>query len=127
MRYEQSLIKDMKTNPNLYHGHSRRSLKTRQGVTNVLDGEGKLTETEEEAAMALNGYYQSVFTFDDPQHLPPDFPPLTQEKLEDIILTEEAVEETLTDLNPNKAAGPDGVESKLSGHDSLSTVSKIDG
>ena len=113
MSYEKNLIADMKTNPNLYHGHCRRSLKTKQGVSNVMDGDGKLTETEEEAATALNGYYHSVFTYDDPQHSPPDFPPLTQETLEDIVITEELVEDILTDLNPNKAAGPDGVESKL--------------
>lgn len=113
MRYEQSLITDMKTNPNLYHGHCRRSLKTKQGVSNVLDSEGRLTKTEEEAATALNGYYQSVFTSDEPDYSPPDFPSLTEEKLEDVVLTEESVEEILTDLNPNKAAGPDGVESKL--------------
>lgn len=113
MRYEQGLITDMKSNPNLYHGHCRRSLKTKQGVSNVWDGRGRLTETEEEAAAALNEYYHSVFTNDDPQYSPPVFPPVTHEKLENIILTEESVEDILTVLNPSKAAGPDGVESKL--------------
>ena len=113
-KYEQRLISDMKTNPNLFHGHCRRSLKTKQGVSNVVDGAGRLTETEEEAATALNRYYHSVFTKDnDPQPAIPDFPPLTQEKLEDIVLSEEKIEEVLTDLNPNKAAGPDEVECRL--------------
>ena len=113
MRYEQRLITEMRENPNLYHGHCRRSLKTKQGVSNVVDGTGKLTETEEETAIALNTYYHSVFTNDDQQHPAPEFPILTQERLEDIVLSEEAVEDVLTGLNPNKAAGPDGVESKL--------------
>ena len=55
----------MKGKPNLYHGHCRRSLKTKQGISYVVDGEGKLTETEEETAAALNSYYHSVFTKDD--------------------------------------------------------------
>ena len=75
-KYEQRLICDMKTNPNLFHGHCRRSLKTKQGVSNVVDGAGRLTETEEEAAMALNRYYHSVFTKEDnPQPITPEFPP----------------------------------------------------
>ena len=113
MKYEQRLISDMKQNPNLYHGHCRRSLKTKQGVSNVVDSVGKLTESEEEAAAALNTYYHSVFTNDNSEYPTPAFPPQTQEKLEDIVVTEESVEEILVALNPNKAAGPDGVETKL--------------
>ena len=96
IKYEQRLISDMIENPNLYQGHCRRSLKTNQGVTNVEDGTGQLTETEEEAAAALNEYYHS------------EFPRQTE-----VSVSEEAVEEVLMDLNPNKAAGPDGVESRL--------------
>ena len=46
-KYEQRLIDDMNENPSLYHGHCRRSLKTKQVVTNVVDRAGRLTETEE--------------------------------------------------------------------------------
>ena len=62
IEYEQRLINDMKENPNLYHGHCRRTLKTKQGVSNVVTENGDLTETEEEAATALNSYFHSVFT-----------------------------------------------------------------
>ena len=113
MRFEKQLIDGMRENPNLYHGHCRRSLKSKQGVSNVIDGAGKLTETEEEAASALNIYYQSVFTKDNPQLPTPEFPSLTQEKLEDVVVSVESVEEALTNLNPNKAAGPDDVESRF--------------
>ena len=34
-KYEQKLITDMKDNPNVYHGHCRRTLKTKQGVAKV--------------------------------------------------------------------------------------------
>ena len=61
---EQRLITDMKANPNLYHGYCHHSLKTKSGVSNVVDGNGNLTETEEETAIALNTYYHSVFTYD---------------------------------------------------------------
>ena len=113
MRYEERLISDMKENPSLYHGHCRRTLKTKQGVSNVVDGTGRLTQTEEEAAAALNTYYHKSFTYDNAQSPTPEFPSLTQEKLEDIVVTKESVEEVLISLNPNKAAGPDEVESRL--------------
>ena len=111
--HERKLIADMKENPNLYYGHCRRSLKTKQGVTNVIDSGGKLTETEEETARALNLYYHSVFTRDDLQAASPPFPDQTEEQLTDVAITVEAVEEILDSLNSNKAAGPDGVENRL--------------
>ena len=113
MSYERRLITGMKENPNLYHGHCRRTLKTKQGVSNVVDGNGRLTETEVEAADALSTYYRTVFTEDDPQIPTPGFPTRTQEKLDDIKFDVESVQEQLTNLNPNKAAGPDEIESKL--------------
>ena len=113
VKYEKSLIADMKSNPKLFHGHCRRSLKTKQGVSNVVDGSGNLTQTEEEAAMALNRYYHSVFTADDGLSITPDFPTQTDEKLTDIIFMEETVLDMLSSRDPNKAAGPDGVETRL--------------
>ena len=112
-KYEGRLIGDMKHNPNLYHGHCRRTLKTKQGITNVINGEGSLTVTEQETAEALNSYYHSVFTRDDEGLALPDFQQKTEEKIVDVSLTVEAIEERLQDLNPNKAVGPDGVESRL--------------
>ena len=68
---------------------------------------------EEEAAFALNGYYHSVFTDDNHESPTPEFPSFTHERLDDIVVSKELVEEILTGLNPNKAAGLDGVESRL--------------
>ena len=112
-KYESELVGDMKHNPNLYFGHCRRTLKTKQGVSNVMDGEGVMTETEDETARALNTYYHSVFTRDDSKSAPPAFPERTQECITDVGFTVETVKERLLELNPNKAAGPDGVEGRL--------------
>ena len=112
MQYESRLISDMKHNPNLYHGHCRRTLKTKQGVTNVVNGEGTMTETEQETAEALSSYYDTVFTRDDGKSAP-NFPSQTEEKISDVYLSVEAVEEKLRELNPNKASGPDGVEGRI--------------
>ena len=113
IEYERGLITDMKANPSLFHGHCRRSLKTKQGVSNVVDGQGNLTKTDLESAKALNEYYQSVFTEDDGSTDPPDFPHRTHERLSEIIFMEETVEDLLASRDPNKAAGPDGIENRL--------------
>ena len=79
----------------------------------MIDADGNLTETEEEAAIALNTYYHSVFTYDDGLTPPPSFAVQTNEKIEDVYLSVEGIEEVLQGLDPNKAAGPDGVESRV--------------
>ena len=112
IRYEQNLIGDMRQNPKLYHGHCRRTLKTKQGVTNVIDSDGILTETEQETAVSLNQYYHSVFTRDEGT-LAPDFPDRTEERISDVIFSVDNIEERLQEINPNKATGPDGVEGRL--------------
>ena len=89
--YEQNLIADMRTHQNLFHGHYRRSLKTKQGVSNVVDENGILTRTAKKAADALNTYYHSVFTMDTDEPTAPEFPDQTEERLGDVYITEEMV------------------------------------
>ena len=113
IQYERGLISDLKENPKLYFGHCRRSLKSKQGVTNVVDGNGKLTETDMETATALNEYYNSVFTRDDANTIAPTLEEQTPERLSDLSITTESVEEVLASLDANKAAGPDGIEARL--------------
>ena len=112
-KYERGLISDLKEKPDLYFSHCRCSIKTKQGVTNVIDGNGKLTETEIETATALNAYYHSVFTDDNLDQLAPPFPSQSQESLSDVNISTELVEDILLSLNANKAAGPDGVETRM--------------
>ena len=112
-KYEGQLIANMKENPKLYFGHCRRTLKTKQGVTNVVDSNGAMTTTEEETAGALNTYYHSVFTRDDGTSVAPSFPTRTEQRITDVVFTVETVEEKLMDLKHNKAAGPDEVECSL--------------
>ena len=113
LKHEKNLISGLKKNPNLYYGHCRRSLKTKPGVTNVVGADVKLTETEDETATALNTYHHSVFTKDDPQSTALIFPDQTKERLTDITISADSVEEVLLSLNANKAAGPDQVENRI--------------
>ena len=110
IEYERRLVTDMKENPSLYHGHCRRSLKTKQGVSKVVKEDGTQTETEGDAAMALNSYFHSGFTSDGETQTMPAFPPRTEESLMDAVFDVKREEETLLKLDPNKAAGPDGID-----------------
>ena len=97
-KYEKGLISDLKGNPNLFHGHCQRMLKTKSA--NGIDGEGKLTDN-------------LVFTKDDETRKTLTLPDQTAERLTDIHLSTELIEEILLLLNPNKAAGPDRVETRV--------------
>ena len=44
---------------------------------------------------------------------PPVFPVQTQEKLSDVMFMKQSVEEVLLEVNPNKAAGPDRIETRI--------------
>ena len=71
-----------------------------------------MTETKDKTAGALNSYYHSVFTRDG-KSAPPAFHKGTQECITDVGFMVETVKERLLEMNPNKAAGPDGVEGRL--------------
>ena len=54
-----------------------------------------------------------MFTYDDGLTPPPAFAERTTEKIQDVYLSVEGIEEVLQGLDPNKAAGPDCVESRV--------------
>ena len=70
-------------------------------------------ESDQEKTNVFNRYFHSIFTRSsfsrpDPQELPNTFP-----NLNDISISEEEVFQTLTSLDPSKAAGCDGIGPKL--------------
>lgn len=114
MTYEQNLISGMKENPSRYHSHCRKSLKSKPGITNVINNEGLLTQSEQETAEALNTFYQSKFTIDDLSDLPafPQKIPLNC-ILERVDISVSDVEDVLKELNSNKATGPDEIDNHI--------------
>ena len=78
----------------------------------MINEAGALTETEGEAATALNSYFHSVFTCEEGTATAPAFPSRTEECLTDAVFDAKMIEETLLGLDPNKAAGPDGIDSR---------------
>ena len=87
-------------------------MKKEQTSINTLHFNGEICTNNEDKANALNNQFVSVFTNDDPSPLPhiskeptPDIPQL--------IINVEGVYNLLTKIEPNKAAGPDGIPPRL--------------
>jgi len=70
-----------------------------------------LTTTEEETAEALNTFFQSVFVLEGEYESEDKC--LVQNKLEDIVFTEQDVEKKLRELQEDKSSGPDDISSKV--------------
>ena len=74
--------------------------------------DGKLTSTDLETANTLNDYFSTVFEIEPDKPLP-DFEdrPFLQ-PLQDILITNTAVEKALSALNSSKSQGPDSIHPK---------------
>ena len=67
-----------------------------------------------EKAEILNNHFASVFTAEDLNDIPV-FAPVREEMeiIQDLQLTEDTIVKQLKNLNPNKSAGPDGVNGRI--------------
>ena len=81
------------------------------GIAPLNDGD-KLAVNDIEKANTLNKQFCSVFVTETSTDIPPPVKPMYP-VMPDIIVTKEGVEKLLLSLNPQKAAGPDGIPSRL--------------
>ena len=108
-RAEKKVAENSKENHNVFWKFVNSKLKTRNGIADLKKDDGSKTTTDEEKAELLNSFFESVFTAEDPGPLP-DFEEYEYgTTLEDIVIEETKVEKLLSELNTNKAAGPDGI------------------
>ncbi|XP_072030567.1 uncharacterized protein [Amphiura filiformis] len=103
----------MEENPKIFWRHVKRGIKrdNSSGIS-TLRHNGQLTSDETGKCEILNSYFKSVFTTEDttciPEKGPSPFPPMPNFKI-----TVPGVEKLLSELNPSKAAGPDGIPSRI--------------
>ena len=118
--YERKISHESKHNAKGFWRYVNTKLKRTTGVCNLLKPDGLLTTNDQEKCKVLNDFFSSVFTREDLNNVPklpkrnkeqfmgPDGLLTTKEHfLKDVVISREAVEKKLNNLNPNKATGPD--------------------
>ena len=86
----------------------------RQDSTGIaaLRSNGQLESDPKIKAEILNNFFKSVFTKEDEENMP-ILPPSKYPDMPDLNITETGVIKLLSDLNPNKASGPDEIPGRL--------------
>ncbi|KAI8480560.1 hypothetical protein Bbelb_416830 [Branchiostoma belcheri] len=111
--FEHRMVKDIKNNPKAFWRYVKSRLQCREKVGSLIREDGTVAETDGEKAEVLNEFFASVFTSEDLTSIPSidrlQSPPLIQ----DFEFTEELVLKKLTELNPSKSSGPDGIHPRF--------------
>ena len=94
-----------------FWGYIKSLKKDSTGISSLKEN-GKLHTDPSDKANILNRQYQSVFTQEDTRNIPTvdgiPFPSMPE-----ITVTNQGVEKLLSQLNPHKASGPDGIPARV--------------
>ena len=113
--YEKGVASEGKTNPKKFWRYVQERMKTKTGIGTLKEKDGPLITNDKEKAETLNDFFSSVFTHENKNNIP-NLAPGEYSKgsfLSEIIVTPQAVEKKLKDLNPDKAQGPDKIPPKV--------------
>lgn len=113
--HEQAIAKEVKKNPKAFYAYARSKMKTKEGVSDLVDDKGQKVSDDKGKADILNNFFCSVFTKENLDGIPSADSVLGPEKskLETIAFSSEAVLKKLKSLDPCKACGPDGLHPRL--------------
>ena len=113
-KHERKIAEDCKENPKTFWKYVQEQTKAKQGISALKDQDGELKTAEDQKADILNDFFTSVYTTDSTEV------PYLEEcsksygiGLSDIVVTPEAVENKLKQLNPTKAQGPDKIPPRV--------------
>ena len=107
--YERKISKESKTNIKSFWKYVNNKLKRSTGISNLLKKDGTLTVDDNEKASVLNNFFSSVFTVEDKTNVPQLKPRNNNIFLPSILITQKAVKNKLSKLDPSKAMGPDKI------------------
>ena len=68
--FERKLMKDFKSNPKPLYKYMRAKQKVKTGISQLIDDNGTMTDTDKETADVLSTFFQSVFTKEQPGDTP---------------------------------------------------------
>ena len=98
----------MEDNPKIFWRFIKGLRRDNSGIA-ALRHQGKLESDGMKKSEILNNYFSSVFTKEDLTHIPDKGNTLAYPTMDTFIVTTPGVEKLLFELNPSKAAGPDGL------------------
>ncbi len=110
---EKKIADQAKHNPKAFWSYVQSKLKTRSGVSDLDMPDGTRTSTDNQKADVLNEFFQSVFTKENMENVPP--PPVYDYgiPLINFNFSESDVLKLLQKLKTGKAAGPDGLHPQI--------------
>ena len=116
-KYEDNLVKKVKSEPKKLFRYIRSQQKIRPTVGTIELSTGKYTESDKEAADALQDFFLSVFVNEGTSSVP-EFTNKLNEKdnLEDIYFTSGDIIKELESLDANKSTGLDDISSSVLKH-----------
>ena len=119
--FEIKLAANIKNDTKSFYRYARSKQKTKDSVGPLHDKNDHLISDNKSIATLLNDYFVSVFTEENLNALPvPTIEFRGQKALDSLEFTVVQIQAKLEKLNPNKAAGPDGIHPRL-----LKETSKI--
>ena len=113
-QYETKIAKDTKTNPKAFWNYVSSKTKTKSKIPDIkIPDTNDKTTNDQEKAEVFNKYFKEVFTNEDCNNIPKVNNKTLNSVLKDVVITEEKVLKLLKEMNPNKAAGPDEIPSRV--------------
>ena len=101
------------TNPKEFWKYANRKLKSRSGVSDLVDTQGNTITEDREKAELLNNLFSSVFVSEDLNSIPDITRQYAGPVLANIDIEVDKVEQKLRKLNGCKSPGPDGMHPRL--------------
>ena len=114
--YEQNLADKIKEDCKSFYAYISSKTRSNTKIGPLLDENNDLVQDNKSLADLLNRYFCSVFTKENLSNIPEAeqiFQGNSEDKLSNIVITEQMVLEKLNNLNVNKSLGPDEISGKL--------------
>ena len=113
--FEKKISEECKINPKGFWHYVKSKTKSKVGISPLITPNGETAITDKDKAQALNGFFSSVFTRENVTNMPNLAPGSLSKNImiNDVGITPDAVKKKLSQLNANKAQGPDAVPSRV--------------